>query len=284
MIKKPQKFVLRIVTGLLLGSLFIFSVFENKLIFYTMVIFFQIISIWELKKMFPNSIDTFFWLFLVIWMDSIILLDLHSYNLISNLSYFNKSILVPFSSISIVILLIFILKNILNSKNIVNDIVFKNTITEFFLFFYFIVSLSLSFVLFEIKKGLFFLLVVVTNYSHDIFAYFSGKIFGKTPFFNNISPSKTLEGYIGGSLLSFLIGLFIAEKLQLFELGMVKIVVIIFLISFFCAFGDLFESLAKRVANVKESGSIILGHGGVLDRLDSLIFSIFISSSIYFLI
>jgi phosphatidate cytidylyltransferase len=156
-------------------------------------------------------------------------------------------------------------------------------IYEFFLFFYFIGGLSLSLLLFEIKNGLFFLFIVITNYSHDIFAYFGGKLFGKTKFFNNISPSKTLEGYISGVVFSFLIGYTISIKFNLLVLDYYKIILITLAIAFLSVFGDLFESVIKRAAQVKESGNIIPGHGGVLDRIDSLIFSIFISFFMYFI-
>ncbi|MFN3478643.1 MAG: phosphatidate cytidylyltransferase, partial [bacterium] len=107
---------------------------------------------------------------------------------------------------------------------------------------------------------------------------------GKNPFFNNISPSKTIEGYFGGAIFSSIIGFLIALYTGIFELGKIKIILIILSIAILSAFGDIFESLIKRISNVKESGNIIPGHGGVLDRTDSLVFSIYLSSIIYFII
>lgn len=284
MIKDLYKFIFRIITSLLLGSLFIYSVIENRYLFYLLVISFQIISVIELKRIFPNIIDSILWISLTLWMDGIVLIYLYKYELISNLSYFNYSIAFPFILSIIIVMLMIIIKNIMSSKEFNNDIVLDKIVKEFFLFFYFIGALTLSFILFEIKNGLLLLLIVITNYSHDIFAYFVGKTLGKTPFFNNISPSKTLEGYLGGVLFSVIIGFILADKLDLFTLGQYKILAIIITIAFLCGFGDLFESLIKRVTNIKESGKIILGHGGVLDRIDSLVFSIFLSIAIYFLI
>lgn len=284
MIKDLPKFIFRIITSLLLGSLFIYSVIGNKYLFYLLVISFQVISVIELRRIFPNIIDSILWISLTLWIDGIVLIYLYKYELISNLSYFNYSIAFPFILSIIIVMLIMIIKNIMNSKEFNNEIVLDKIVKEFFLFFYFIGALTLSFILFEIKNSLLLLLIVVTNYSHDIFAYFVGKTVGRTPFFNNISPSKTFEGYLGGVLFSIIIGVILADKLDLFTLGQYKILAIIITIAFLCAFGDLFESLIKRVTNIKESGKIILGHGGVLDRIDSLVFSIFLSTTIYFLI
>ena len=106
---------------------------------------------------------------------------------------------------------------------------------------------------------------------YDSFAYISGALFGKHKLAPNISPKKTWEGAFGGLLFSlvgayamsqFFIGYSIAEWF-----GLAVVVVI-------CGtFGDLFESYLKRKAGLKESGSIMPGHGGILDRLDSLLFA-----------
>lgn len=279
-----QKFLIRILTSVTLGGLFLISVFYNKFIFYPLVILFQIFAILEIKKMFPNYIDSMYWLLLTIWLDAVILGYLSQYPLLSSLSEFNKSIFTAFSFSMSIVMLIFIVKEIVNSKKIENKEILQKIVLNFFLFFYFIGSLALSFILFEIKNGLFFLVVVITNYSHDIFAYFVGKTLGKKPFFNNISPSKTFEGYLGGVIFSLLIGFLTSFATNIFVLGIIKISLLIISIAVLSAFGDLFESLMKRVANVKESGNVIPGHGGVLDRIDSLIFSIYLASLTYFIV
>ncbi|MCS7165444.1 MAG: phosphatidate cytidylyltransferase [Candidatus Calescibacterium sp.] len=284
MFKDIRKFVYRVLTGLLLTFIFFYSVFENKFVFYVMVIFFQIAAIFELKKMFSEKVDILAWIFFTLWIDTIVLVDLYNYQLISNLSIFNRSMFSIFFLGNIFLMILIILKNIMSSRNVDNQRIFFSIITEFFLFFYYVSSLCLSLILFEIKNGLLMLLIVVTNYCHDIFAYFSGKLFGKRGFFTNISPSKTIEGYIGGSVMSFGVGILVADILGIFDLGLYRILAMIFLISSLCPFGDLFESITKRVAGVKESGSILPGHGGILDRLDSLIFSLFISSVILFVV
>ena len=117
---------------------------------------------------------------------------------------------------------------------------------------------------------LFFLFMVI--WSGDIAAYYVGKTIGKTPLAPRISPGKTLEGSGAGLIGSVAGG--VAAQLLFFETLPLNHCLIIAL---FCGImgqiGDLAESLFKRRAGVKDSGSLIPGHGGVLDRLDSLMFA-----------
>ncbi|WP_201352241.1 phosphatidate cytidylyltransferase [Hydrogenimonas urashimensis] len=113
--------------------------------------------------------------------------------------------------------------------------------------------------------SLFWLLVVVAL--TDIFAFFSGKLFGKRPFCPT-SPKKTVEGVVGGVLIATFVGFFAGSLLVdwpqalLISLGT----------SIASVFGDLFESYLKRQANVKDSGDLLPGHGGMLDRVDGYLF------------
>lgn len=114
--------------------------------------------------------------------------------------------------------------------------------------------------------------VFVLIWSNDTFAYICGKSFGKRKLFERISPKKTIEGFMGGAVLTLLIAMFLSYYFTFLPLIIWLIVSII--ISVFGTIGDLIESKFKRLANVKDSGSIMPGHGGLLDRLDSLIYSI----------
>lgn len=103
--------------------------------------------------------------------------------------------------------------------------------------------------------------------SADTGAYFVGRAIGKTKFCET-SPKKTLEGLAGGIVLAGLLAPFFAiEGLTYFQALSISIVV-----AFASVFGDLFESYLKREANVKDSGNILPGHGGVLDRTDGFLF------------
>jgi phosphatidate cytidylyltransferase len=109
----------------------------------------------------------------------------------------------------------------------------------------------------------------------DTGAYFSGRRFGKTKLAVFVSPGKTWEGVWGGTLLAFLVGLvglyWLAPQVQL---NIMLFALVLALIALFSVLGDLFESVLKRQANLKDSGSILPGHGGVLDRVDSLLIAV----------
>ena len=113
--------------------------------------------------------------------------------------------------------------------------------------------------------SLLWLLVIVAM--TDVGAYAVGKSMGKTPFCET-SPNKTMEGVVGGIVVATLSGMFVG--LNIVDLG------VAFIISFMVAtssiFGDLFESSLKRSAGVKDSGDILPGHGGILDRIDGYLF------------
>lgn len=106
---------------------------------------------------------------------------------------------------------------------------------------------------------------------NDSFAFLVGKNFGKRKLFPSVSPKKTVEGFLGGLTFSLLAALFIS-KFNL-EFTMINWLVIGVIISTIGTLGDLVESKFKRQANIKDSGNIMPGHGGILDRLDSLLFA-----------
>jgi phosphatidate cytidylyltransferase len=113
----------------------------------------------------------------------------------------------------------------------------------------------------------FFLLV----WANDTFAYFTGVTIGKHPLFLRISPKKTWEGTIGGAVLTVLFSYLIYKYLGVLPLK--NWLVISVLVIIFGTFGDLSESMIKRSANVKDSGNILPGHGGLLDRFDAILFA-----------
>jgi len=107
------------------------------------------------------------------------------------------------------------------------------------------------------------LIVAIT----DTGAYFVGKSIGVSPF-SETSPNKTMEGVVGGVLLATLISSFYGWLYLSFLMAFI----ISFVVSISSVFGDLFESYLKREANVKDSGNILPGHGGILDRTDGYLF------------
>lgn len=111
-------------------------------------------------------------------------------------------------------------------------------------------------------------MLFVLIWSSDTFAYLTGKFFGKHKMAPKISPKKTWEGFAGGVVLTLVLGFFVE---QYFPELRGNWMVVGLLVSIFAPLGDLVESQLKRSFAVKDSGKIIPGHGGVLDRLDSFI-------------
>ena len=104
----------------------------------------------------------------------------------------------------------------------------------------------------------------------DVGAFFVGKAIGKTKFCET-SPNKTLEGVVGGVIAGTIGGSIVAVSLM--DISFLAALVISLLAAKTSIFGDLFESYLKRRAGVKDSGSILPGHGGVLDRIDGYLFA-----------
>jgi len=115
-------------------------------------------------------------------------------------------------------------------------------------------------------------LALFTNAGSDTTAFFIGKTWGRHHLAPSISPNKTWEGAIAGLFGAIIIGLIFVTVLNL-PLSYAQTILLSLLVSIFGQLGDLAESLFKRNTGVKESGKLLPGHGGLLDRMDSLIFS-----------
>lgn len=119
--------------------------------------------------------------------------------------------------------------------------------------------------------SLIFLLLVIVM-SGDTGAYYVGSALGRHKLYPRVSPNKSIEGSIGG-LLGSIIGAFVVRATLFPELTPLDCVATALLLGSLGQLGDLFESLLKRSFGVKDSGWIIPGHGGILDRLDSILFA-----------
>ena len=137
-------------------------------------------------------------------------------------------------------------------------------------FFVFIPMMSLCYVINDPRWSVLMFLLLAFNISVDTGAWFFGKRFGKKKLWPTISPKKTINGAIGGSLLSVIV----AAVISFFSLNILNISIILsfLLLSCFAQLGDLIESKLKRQTGIKDSSNLIPGHGGIYDRVDSLIF------------
>ena len=145
-----------------------------------------------------------------------------------------------------------------------------------FLAFILIVTAILCLYLYELERSL-ILIAVMISVVTDAFAFFAGKVLGRNKIFPIISPNKTLEGTIGGIVSSvvinsLMISLIFQNSLKTFDAIMLTLM--IFICAVAAVFGDLLISSIKRQANLKDTGSLIPGHGGLLDRIDSHILCI----------
>lgn len=114
--------------------------------------------------------------------------------------------------------------------------------------------------------------ILVLVWIYDSAAYVFGNLFGSRPLFKRISPNKTIEGSIGGLLVLTAVGFglgYVFPAFSYFQWAVVS-----WIVAYFSAIGDLVESMIKRSLNIKDTGDILPGHGGFLDRFDAFIFVI----------
>ena len=165
---------------------------------------------------------------------------------------------------------LFLIKDLFSQKVIPLFSSKRFIITTFYLSsaFIFLILTANYFSVFNpnILLGLFILI-----WTNDTFAFLIGKNFGKQKLFEKISPKKTVEGFLGGLFFSCVASYFITTFTAV--LNFTNWLFLSIIISVFGTLGDLVESKLKRQANVKDSGAIMPGHGGLLDRLDSIIFA-----------
>ena len=192
---------------------------------------------------------------------------------------FSSFILIPFSIFIILIgsfyfnvfLLICLIISIYEWNNIS-----KKLLLKIFGFFFLILSFFSIYKLRNDFDGehllVFFILLICV--STDLGGFIFGKIF-KGPRLTKISPNKTYSGVVGSYILSLILALFYYLKLKSFYLdkSIFQIITIIFLVSTVSQIGDLLLSYFKRLSNVKDTGKLIPGHGGILDRIDGMIFA-----------
>ncbi|MFL0352078.1 phosphatidate cytidylyltransferase [Xanthomarina sp. GH4-25] len=166
---------------------------------------------------------------------------------------------------------LFLIKDLFTEKNIPLFISKKIITTTFYLssgFIFLVLIASHNHTFNPIILFGSFILV----WTNDTFAYLVGKNFGKQKLFPSISPKKTVEGFLGGLFFASVASYFIATFTET-NLSFSNWLILSIIISVFGTLGDLIESKFKRQANVKDSGIIMPGHGGLLDRFDSIIFA-----------
>ncbi len=248
----------RAVTGILYALLLLAAVFlsDNSDAFDFLFLAFGIICLYEFKRLVKLSGYYIFIAFLVLWW-------LFVY-LITDLDHFWPLL---FLSLTVDLYLAF---SLFVPKKAYYSNIAKFLIALFYIGGGFISMTKLPYIEGQFNK-IIIIGVFVLIWTNDTFAYLIGKSIGRTRPMRRISPKKTIEGWIGGLVFSigaaYLLSLY-SEDLrqnQWFYLGAVVVVA--------GSLGDLVESKFKRDAGVKDSGAILPGHGGLLDRLDSLVYA-----------
>lgn len=125
-------------------------------------------------------------------------------------------------------------------------------------------------------------LVVAVVAFADMGGYFAGRRFGRRKLAPEVSPGKTIEGLLGGLVVNALFVLVLYYAVGWRQLSLPALMATILCVSLVSVLGDLFESMIKRHAGVKDSGAILPGHGGVLDRIDGLVAALPVFTLIYF--
>lgn len=156
--------------------------------------------------------------------------------------------------------------------------VFDETFTYDLVSYYILMTTTLIIALGSVNEvlsygKLVFLYVLIATYATDTFALFGGKFFGKHKLIERISPKKTVEGAVVGYISSVILSLLFAY-VYVESVPFTTLVVASLLIPVFSQIGDLAFSLIKRKFGIKDFGKVFPGHGGVLDRIDSLIFAL----------
>ncbi len=271
-----NSFVTRTLTAIVFATVLIGLVYYSFVSFLLLLSIVFFISLFELKNIFKKaeypinitsvlSINIFLFLFLLYpCFDSAI-------------SFYHIFIFVFFTLI-IKFLLEFLFKN--KITQIIAELIFSLYLLIFF-------SSALYVFYFSAQQAYDYhrvLTVIFLIWSNDTFAYLVGITLGKHKLMPEVSPKKSIEGFIGGIVMNFVTA-FLLDKYFLDNTFSMPydIYVIAFIISVFGTIGDLVESKLKRLAQVKDSGNILPGHGGILDRFDAWFIAIPVIA-IYFLL
>ena len=257
----------RIISGLVFGGLFISSLYTH-VSFAILTFIFGIISTNEFNKLTNQKGIGYYIVFSIIYIYFALTEYLLNINNQPN-SWFNdlKDTLLIFS----IFISLFLLRDLFSTKNLSSVLIKKYFrfifyITSSFIFIYLIANFN-GFYDPSIILGCFILIWV-----NDSFAYMIGKKFGKQKLFYSISPHKTVEGFLGGLLFCCISASIVSRYIDN-SISTSNWLTMAIIVSVFGTLGDLIESKFKRESNVKDSGKIMPGHGGILDRLDSIIFA-----------
>lgn len=239
----------RLISAVFILILMLSMVFINGYTLLLGVLALSMITIYELNKALSKIGAGF------------ILIPAYIFNImyILNTYFGNKDLNLPILSLYLVVLLVIM---IFNDKLSLNK-----AISNAFIAIYITISYSYFIVIGE-PMWLFFLFGISSV--TDTFAYFIGVLFGKHKLYPKLSPKKTIEGSLGGILGAILFAVLFTFIYDI-EISIIIVISIAIAMSILSQIGDLIASYIKRKADIKDYGTIFIGHGGVMDRFDSVL-------------
>ncbi|WP_103865680.1 phosphatidate cytidylyltransferase [Aquimarina sp. I32.4] len=253
-----KELLTRSLSGLLYVSILLLSIFINKYTFIGVFFIFGVITIYEFQKLIYLKNKRLYVIFIAL------LVVLHLCQ--DELYYY---FILPVLTLTIITEL-FLVKDLVTIRIIPMFEKRKYLTTIFYLITSIIFATLLPNYSGEYQPFIIAGAFLIT-WVNDTFAYLVGKNFGKHKLLERISPKKTVEGFIGGFIFSLIAGYLIAIFSDTLSITVWLIISII--MSIFGTLGDLIQSKFKRQAGAKDSGTIMPGHGGIYDRLDSIIFA-----------
>lgn len=266
----------RAISGIIFVSILISAILYSSFTFYILFFFFMLVAIYEFQKLSNFKSPLFYALGVFSFLLSSGSLTILEKYVPINSVFTNNHI----NSSFIYVLLFFAFIMILFKKN--GNSPFTDLGAIFLTYIYVIIPFTILIAIpftntNNSYEGTTFLGCIILIWSTDTFAYLTGRAIGKHKLYEKISPNKTIEGSVGGLIFTLITATIISYYFTQYSL--IEWLGLSILISIFGGLGDLVESMFKRAANIKDSGNLIPGHGGVLDRFDSLIFA---SPFIYF--
>ena len=217
------------------------------------------------KNLLKRIITSFFLLFLLIFINFS-----HKYIFVLSILIIGLIICLEANNLFLKLLTVKYSKNIFYINKLNIRFIMLNVITFCYIFFIFC---NLSYEIHKSEGPIFFLFIVSICFFTDIGGYVFGKLFGGAKL-SRISPNKTISGSIGSFIFSIL-PLIIVLNFHYLDLELnINNIIICLLISLVSQLGDLFISFIKRKAKIKDTGNLLPGHGGVLDRVDGIIFAV----------
>lgn len=257
-----REFIVRAASGILYAALFLLSLqSQNALI--ALFFVFGLICLAEFNKLIHHKGGLSYIIFILLY-----LAFAYWQLMIKSNEGYDEAIQIL--HVLTIFVLLFLIKDLFSEKTLPQFITKRYINTTFYISSAFIFIILIANYYSDYNPNILlgaFILVWV----NDSFAYLVGKQFGKQKLFPSISPKKTVEGFLGGLFFACVSSYFIAKYTETFEFN--KWLILAIIVSVFGTLGDLVESKYKRQAGVKDSGIIMPGHGGLLDRLDSIIFA-----------